>query len=195
MARRTTKGHMIVDQRDVYADVFSVLMDQEAVEEKYLADCLFEYVKSLAMHEMEVEHFVSEMLIGVLVKHKWYSTLQMLLQYHVVSDSLPVALELLAISQHDCPVAHQLALDMLRRLGKTDVIVDILLARGELLQALRVSDALPRGQLHPKRFLEASLSQPLLFYTVFRHLETRGYAPSPDYVQKFSKEFAIGKTD
>jgi hypothetical protein len=196
VARRTTRGHMILDQRDVYADVFSAVMeDEEPPSDRYLVAVLVEYVRSLTAHKIEIEHFLFQLLISILVKTKLFVQLQQLLQYHVIEDSQHVALQLLSISSGESQASHQLALDMLRRLQKFDVIVDVLLARGEVLSALRFLESLDKKQaptVDAKRFFDASVGNPLIFFTVFRFFEARGYSAAPEYVQKFSKHFAIG---
>ncbi len=196
VARRTTRGHMILDQRDMYADVFTAVLErEEARNDRYLVAVLVEYVRSLTKHKIEVEHFLFELLIGILVKNKMFVQLQQLLQYHVIEDSLPVAFQLLSIAKSESEASHQLALDMLRRLQKFDVIVDILLTRGEVLSALRFLESLDKKHLpslDAKRFLDASIEKPMTFFTVFRFFEARGYSAPPEYVQKFSKHFAIG---
>ena len=150
-------------------------------------------VRSLMAHKVEVEHFLHEMLIMLLVKNKWFTQLQMLLQYHVVDDSAPVAFQLLSISSEDYPAAEQLALDMLQRLRKYEAMVDILVARGELLAALRlINDTRQSFKVDPKRFLDAAMDkEDRIFFTVFRFFEGRGYKLSSEYVQKFSKVSAI----
>jgi hypothetical protein len=187
---------MILDQRDVYADVFSAVMeDEEPPSDRYLVAVLVEYVRSLTAHKIEIEHFLFQLLISILVKTKLFVQLQQLLQYHVIEDSQHVALQLLSISSGESQASHQLALDMLRRLQKFDVIVDVLLARGEVLSALRFLESLDKKQaptVDAKRFLDASVGNPLIFFTVFRFFEARGYSAAPEYVQKFSKHFAIG---
>ena len=196
VARRTTRGHMIMDQRDIYADVFSAVMERpDAPSDRYLSAVLMEYVRSLTVHKIEVEHFLFELLIGLLVKNKMFVQLQQLLQYHVIEDSQPVAFQLLSISHDESPAAHQLALDMLRRLKKYDAIVDILLERGDVLSAVRFLESLDKKACPPvdaKRFLDASIDKPLIYFTVFRYFESKGFSAAPEYVQRFSKHFAIG---
>ena len=192
--RRTTKGQMIIDQRDMYADVFSMVASE--VDEHYFSKVMIEYLRSLMSHKVEVEHFLHEMLIMVLVKNKWYTQLQMLLQYHVVDDSAPVAYQLLSIKpSSDYPAAEQLALDMLQRLRKYEAMVDILVARGEILAALRlISETKTKFPVDPQRFLDAASNEPRAYFTVFRFFESRGFKAKSEDVQKFSKQFAIGRT-
>ncbi len=157
-----------------------------------------------------------ELLIGLLIKNGWWTQLQLLLQvcvsmcvialcanhphfapsqYHVVDDSMPVAFQLMSISPVHCPAAQQLALDMLRRLRKFDVIVDVLLARGEVLAALRFVSDHALQTVDPKRFLDAAIDTPSLYFTVFRFFESCGYSAPPSYVQKFSKSFGLREGD
>lgn len=99
-----------------------------------------------------------------------------------------------------------------RRLKKADVIVDVLLSRGQVLAgllflptfksfvwrallALRFLESLDKKSLPPidaKRFLDMTIESPLVYFTVFRFFESRGFLPAPHYVQAFSKMFPIG---
>jgi hypothetical protein len=176
--------------------VFGVVDERDDVNEKYFSTVICEYIKSLVVFKIEIEHFLFEMLIGILVKNKWFAQLQMLLQYHVIDDSVPVAFQLLSISKDDYAGAEQLALDMLQRLKKVDAIVDILLEKGFVLAALRFIQ--PRiskksASNYAKRFLDVSIQDSLVYFTVFRFFEAMDYKAGPEYIQKFSKEFAIGR--
>ena len=60
-----------------------------------------------------IQHFLYELVINTLVHHNCFYQLHQFLQYHVLSDSKPIACLLLSLES--CyPPAHQLALDMLK---------------------------------------------------------------------------------
>jgi hypothetical protein len=58
--------------------------------------------------------------------------LHQLLQYHVVSDSVPVACQLLSL-ENTYPPAYQLALDMFKRLHTHEQIVEVLLTKKQVI--------------------------------------------------------------
>ena len=60
------------------------------------------------------QHFLNELLINLLVRQKSFFLLHQLLQYHVISDSKPLACLLLSL-ENVYPASYQLALDMLAR--------------------------------------------------------------------------------
>jgi len=54
-----------------------------------------------------------------------------MVQYHVINDSFHVACQLLSLESKYKP-CYQLALDMLKRLGRQDQIVEVLLSKGQV---------------------------------------------------------------
>lgn len=95
------------------------------------------HFRSLAEHSIPVQHYLHELVITTLVQRKAYYQLHQLLQYHVVADSKPLACLLLSL-ENLYPAAHQLALDMLKRLGNAhEEIIEVLLSKGYILPALR----------------------------------------------------------
>lgn len=93
--------------------------------------------RSLTEHGIPVQHYLHELVITTLVQRKAYYQLHQLLQYHVVTDSKPLACLLLSL-ENLYPAAHQLALDMLKRLGNAhEEIIEVLLSKGHILPALR----------------------------------------------------------
>lgn len=95
------------------------------------------HFRSLTEHSIPVEHYLHELVITTLVQRKAYYQLHQLLQYHVVADSKPLACLLLSL-ENLYPAAHQLALDMLKRLGNAhEEIIEVLLSKGYILPALR----------------------------------------------------------
>lgn len=60
-----------------------------------------------------------------MVRNKKWNQLHQFLQYHVVNDSTHVACQLLSLESVYPPV-YQLALDMMKRLGAYEQIVEVL---------------------------------------------------------------------
>ena len=123
-----------------------------------------------------MQHYLHELVITTLVHKQAYYQLHQLLQYHVVSDSKPLACLLLSL-ENLYPAAHQLALDMLKRLGNAhEEIIEVLLSKGHILPALRYIRSVGKAdQVCARKFLEAAKAtdDPVLFYSVYKFLEQR----------------------
>ena len=202
LALQRTEGYLVVEQEQIYTHVLVPVEEDGTLDSRYLVAVLLEYVRTLNYQHIAVKSFLYEFLIDQLVRSNRYYELHQLLQYHVIADSLHVACQLLALERAYAP-AYQLALDMLKRLGAHEQIVEVLLAKGHIVPALRYALKLTRRQqmiqqqqqsgdpsasspaasasaaahearLVPRRFLEAARDQPALFFTVYKHLEQAG---------------------
>lgn len=112
-------------------------------------------------------------------------TLQQILSYAILNESKPLACFLLSLSKVD-PVISQMALDMLKRLNANDIIIEILLEQGKIVDAIKLG-RLHSDQLSARKYLEAALrtKNHIMFYTVYNYfqqqnLKTRG---SPDFLK------------
>ena len=113
---------------NLYIQIYRIILSD-------LNKCRF--YRSLTEHGIPVQHYLYELVITTLVHRKAYYQLHQLLQYHVVADSKPLACLLLSL-ENLYPAAHQLALDMLKRLGNAhEEIIEVLLSKGYILAALR----------------------------------------------------------
>ncbi|CAG2065900.1 unnamed protein product [Timema podura] len=136
------KAPVVVDQADMYTNVFSRFADKRKEGDtdggsKFIVWVLLEYIRSLTDYQIPVQHYLHELVINSLVHYQAYYQLHQLLQYHVVSDSKPLACLLLSL-ENLYPAAHQLALDMLKRLGTAnEEIIEVLLSKQQILPALR----------------------------------------------------------
>ncbi|XP_049810731.1 regulator of MON1-CCZ1 complex-like [Schistocerca nitens] len=175
------KASVVIDQADLYTNVFSKYADHSKEEEtrgggKFVVWVLLEYIRSLTDYHIPVQHYLHELVINSLVHYKAYYQLHQLLQYHVVSDSKPLACLLLSL-ENLYPAAHQLALDMLKRLSTAnEEIIEVLLSKQQILSALRfVRSAGVADQVSSRKFLEAAKScgDPAIFYAVFKFFESR----------------------
>ena len=165
-----------ISQRDLYKQVFVRFTDRKDMSYKFLVAVLVEYVRSLHKLLVPVEHFLYEMIMNVLIENKCFYQLHQFLQYHVISDSKPLACLLLS-RELVYPPATQLAMDMFKRLSTADgEIIDILLSRGQLLTALRYVKATNKvDTVSARQFLEAAANEDdkMLFYTVYKFFEER----------------------
>lgn len=111
-----------------------------------------------------------------MIKSEQFFQLHQFLQYHVFTDSKPLACLLLSL-QNQYPHAAQLALDMFKRLSVNhEDIIDIHLSQYDILRALRYI------QLHgdvdsvsARKFLEFSMNSndPVLFYLLYKFFQER----------------------
>ena len=191
----TTK--VIIDQADIYTHLFTSLSDDPDISLKRLNAILIEYFRSLADHKIPAQHFLNELLINVLVRQKLWFQLHQNLQYHVISDSKPIACLLLSL-ESAYPPAYQLALDMLHRLRNSkEEICEILLSKKKIMPALRYAQDNGLDHIPAKKFLEAAMlaEDDHLFYNVYTFYEEKnligktGYELYTSYFQsKFSSE-------
>ncbi|XP_006835083.1 PREDICTED: uncharacterized protein C18orf8 homolog isoform X2 [Chrysochloris asiatica] len=111
--KRPVRTQAVVDQSDMYTHVLSVLTEE--VPHKFVIAVLMEYIRSLNQFQIAVQHYLHELVIKTLVQHNCFYMLHQFLQYHVLSDSKPLACLLLSLESF-YPPAHQLSLDMLKML-------------------------------------------------------------------------------
>lgn len=176
--RRTSEGVLQLDQEELYRLVLVPVDDAAPADDAwpaYLVGALVEYVRSLNFAALPVAHYIHELLISLLVRHRRLAQLHHLLQYHVIADSLHVACQLLSLEAGYAPAA-QLALDMLKRLASPEQIAEVLLSRHDVLAALRVLRANPSAvRISPLRFLDAAehrlvaRADSTLYHSVYAH--------------------------
>lgn len=167
---------LIVDQSDMYTHIFSKFAQSNDVPYKFAIAVVVEYIRSLSMHHIAVQHYLYELLINILVEHSCFYQLHQFLQYHVLSDSQHLACSLMSLESL-YPPAYQLALDMLKRLSTaSDSIVEILLSKKQLLTAVRFIQSVGLvDQVSARKFLEAAQATDcsMTFFAVFRFFEQR----------------------
>ncbi|ELU04563.1 hypothetical protein CAPTEDRAFT_178501 [Capitella teleta] len=175
-ADQLVKRTPVIDQSDMYTHVFSVFVDNKVIPYKFMVSVLIEYIRSLNHFQIAVQHYLYELIINTLVQHNCFYQLHQFLQYHVLSDSKPLACLMLSLESF-YPPAHQLALDMLKRLcTANEEIVEVLLSKHQIVPALRFIRSVGAvDQASARKFLEAARTSDdrMLFYTVFKFFEQR----------------------
>lgn len=170
------KYKVVISQRDMYARVFIPFSERKDMSYRFLVSALVEYIRSLHKIQITVEHFLFELVMNILIENKCFYQLHQFLQYHVISDSKPLACLLLS-RELVYPPATQLAMDMFKRLSTADSeIIDILLSRGQLLPALRYVRATDKvDSVSARQFLEAAANEDdrSIYYTVYKFFEER----------------------
>jgi len=172
------EGYLVLEQEIVYTQVLVPVEEEGLLPSTYMVGAVLEYIRTLNYQHIPVKSFLYEFLIDQLVRHQRFYQLHQFLQYHVIADSLHVACQLLSLESSYAP-CYQLALDMLKRLGAHDQIVEVLLAKSYVLPALRYAQKLSKQRitaldLRPQRFLDGAKSDPHVFYAVFMHFLTKG---------------------
>ena len=95
-------------------------------------------------------------MINLLVANERFYQLHQFLQYHVIRDSAHVACLLLSL-ESKYPPAFQLAIDMLKRLHTREQLIEVLLLKSQVMNALRFARSDSSIKLNPAQFLEAAL--------------------------------------
>ncbi|XP_023063553.1 regulator of MON1-CCZ1 complex isoform X4 [Piliocolobus tephrosceles] len=115
LLKRPVRTQAVLDQSDVYTHVLSAFVQKKEMPHKFVIAVLMEYIRSLNQFQIAVQHYLHELVIKTLVQHNLFYMLHQFLQYHVLSDSKPLACLLLSLESF-YPPAHQLSLDMLKTL-------------------------------------------------------------------------------
>ncbi|KAJ8279328.1 hypothetical protein COCON_G00063940 [Conger conger] len=174
--RRPVRTQAVIDQSDMYTHVLSVFTERKDVSHRFIIAVLMEYIRSLNQFQITAQHYLYELVIKTLVHHNLFYMLHQFLQYHVLSDSKPLACLLLSL-ESTYPPAHQLSLDMLKRLSTAnDEIVEVLLSKQQVLGALRfIRSVGSHDNVSARKFLDAArqTKDQMLFYTIFRFFEQR----------------------
>ena len=193
------KYKVLISQRDIYARLFVPFAERKDMPYRFLVAAIVEYIRSLHKLQIPVEHFLFELLMNILIENKSFYQLHQFLQYHVITDSKPLACLLLS-RELVYPPATQLAMDMFKRLSTADSeIIDILLSRGELLTALRYVKATGKvDTVSARQFLEAAVNEDdkMLFYTVYKFFEERNIRlrrkpnfPADEHCQPYEERY------
>jgi len=207
----TPTAKVILDQSDLYSNLFVPLYDSaglsggkseegESVQVNRLVALLLEYSRSLEEQRIPVQHFLNEILIHLLVHNESWYQLHQLLQYRVISDSKPLACQLICL-ENVYPAATQLATDMLSRLRNSgEEICEILLSKGRVLSALHYADN--RGLMHSdglkaRKFLEAASSlgdegeRRAVYYSTYTYFKEKNllYRGCDNYIEIFNNMF------
>lgn len=125
----------VITQDDFYTHIFCPVFcdeDQTFPNKSFPVSVMVEYITSLQSFNLSIHFYLYELLVNTLVKCGDLFRLHQFLQYHVLSDSKHLACLLLSI-QGVYPAAHQIAVDMLKRLGTAhDQIVEVFLSNNQV---------------------------------------------------------------
>lgn len=161
---------VLVDQIDMYNSVFSLI-----AERSYTETVLILYLQSLSKHNIAAQEDLSKMIITELIRNRNFDTLRRLVEFSLLMESKPIACFLLSYSNVN-PAISQIALDMLSKIKANEIIIEVLLGQGKVVDALRLAMSLPDGEtISARKYLEAAqkTKDDLVFHTVFTYFQTR----------------------
>ncbi|XP_065361103.1 regulator of MON1-CCZ1 complex [Calliphora vicina] len=163
-----TPPKVLIEQIDMHTQVF-----QSIVEKPQCQTILLLYLQSLCKHNIAAQEDLSKMLINELILNKSFDTLRRLAEYSLLMESKAIACYLLSHSNED-PAVSQVALDMLTKIKAHEIIIEVLLGQGKVVDALRLaintSDA---GRISARKFLEAAQKSKndMTFHSVFKYFQ------------------------
>uniref|UniRef100_A0A915I1N8 Mic1 domain-containing protein n=1 Tax=Romanomermis culicivorax TaxID=13658 RepID=A0A915I1N8_ROMCU len=165
------------------------------IELNWFIDILFEYVLSLEVAHIPVQSYIQELLVTSLIKSEQFDRLSQLIRNDVVTDSKPMAFLLLSL-EGKYPPALQLAMQLLSSSSSVEEIVEILLSKQLVLEALRYIHSVDaEDKIEPMKLVEAAYNKDDMhdFYVIFSHFEqqilkTQSPPKSPDF-EKYLAEY------
>lgn len=164
------KSKVIINQSDMCLQVFHY------IEEKpYAEDILMVYLQSLSKHQIAAQDEISKIITKELIRNENYKTLEMLVEFSLISETKIMACFLLSYSKLS-PIINQTALDMLKKISANEIIVEVLLEVGHVIDALRIAKTLPNSDnISARKYLEAAQksANPNIFYSVFKYFQQR----------------------
>lgn len=169
IAALSPPNQIVVEQNDIL-QILNTIIDKNLLEK-----VLMVYVFSIVKHSISCEYDLSKLLILTLVGSDKIQDLQQILSYNVLHESKPLACFLLSLANHDKLIS-QMALDMLRRLNANEIIVEILLEQGKIVDAIRLAQQYTNPDfIAARKFLDAALKSDdkMVFYTVFNFFVAR----------------------
>lgn len=156
-------SQIVIEQSDVL-QVLGTITDKNLLEK-----VLMVYIFSIVKHSISCEYDLSKLLIMTLVGSGKIQDLQQIMSYNVLHESKPLACFLLSLANHN-PLISQMALDMLKRLNANEIIVEILLEQGKVIDAIRLAQQYTNIDfVTARKFLEAALKteDKMIFFNLF----------------------------
>lgn len=161
---------------EIYEKVLQPFLQKKDVSSVYKSGVLLELVYALLLAGKKSPTFLSELIVNHMVLSEKHDQLLYLLENRIISDSIKIAQMILHTNGSHEQRYIQMGLDMLKRMNRMDMIVDILLERGEVIRAINfVKDHGLLKSISPRQFLYyAKLhGRTLTFYNTFRFLQQR----------------------
>lgn len=175
-------ARVLIDQTDVHLNVLYPIQDKE-----HFGKIVMVYLNSLTRHSIVAQHAFSKMIVSELINTKKFETLLELFHYALINESKPLAISLLSLSNLH-PIIGQMVLDMLAKLGETEIILEVLLEQGKVMDALRIAKNLPTvDQISARKYLEAAVNtgDSIVFHSVYAFFQQRNcrLRGNPDFLR------------
>lgn len=161
---------VLIEQSDMHSQVFQSIADKPQCETIMLL-----YLQSLCKHNIAAQEDLSKMLINELIRNKSFDTLRRLVEYSLLMESKAIACYLLSHSNEDCAVS-QVALDMLSKIKAYEIVIEVLLGQGKVVDALRLAiNTTEAERISARKFLEAAFKSKddMTFHSVFKFFQMR----------------------
>uniref|UniRef100_A0AC35U2S7 RNA-directed RNA polymerase n=1 Tax=Rhabditophanes sp. KR3021 TaxID=114890 RepID=A0AC35U2S7_9BILA len=134
------------------------LSEEDTFDKQFLVDIALEFLFIANEHGIKLRDYTPELIVKILVNAEQYSKLQQLLQYKVIPDSKQLALKVYALGCKHTPFIG-LSLDILARTENTaEYIIEILIDKGNIVEALKYMELHKSDAMDPMRFLMAASS-------------------------------------
>ena len=146
---------------------------QAIVEKPQCQTVLLLYLQSLSKHNISAQEDLSKMIINELILNKSFDTLRRLAEYSLLLESKAIACYLLSHSNED-PAVSQVALDMLTKIKAHEIITEVLLGQGKVVDALRLAiNTTEPGRISARKFLEAAqkTQNNMTFHSVYKYFQ------------------------
>ncbi|KAL3985800.1 Colon cancer-associated protein Mic1-like family protein [Acanthocheilonema viteae] len=186
-----------VEQEDVVGNLFLLPDDYTFDQKQRFLQYMLRYLTALRENKLEVQpYFLNEILVPTMITMGKLERLHQLLLYRIIPDSKQLAFQLLSHEAKYSPLL-QLALDMLFRLGTaTEEIVEILIARSLVIEAIRFLESLQAtDKVNGLKLIESAWKENrLIRYAVFSYFlergsKTRNCTMNSGQFEEFSKKF------
>jgi hypothetical protein len=159
---------IVIEQNDML-QIFNGITDKSMLEK-----VLTVYIYSLVKNSITCEIDLSKLLVLTLVGSGKINDLQQVLSFQVLHESKMLACFLLSLANYD-PLISQMAMDMLKRLNAHEIIVEILLEQGKVIDALRLTRLYNNPDaISARKYLDAALKgNKMTFFSVYNFFISR----------------------
>ncbi|XP_015042429.2 regulator of MON1-CCZ1 complex isoform X2 [Drosophila pseudoobscura] len=167
--KHTSPPIVLIEQLDM------VQIFQRIARRPHTETILMLYLQSLNKFNIAAQEELSKMIISELIHNHSFDTLRRLVSYSMVLESKAVACFLLSHSDVDTAIS-QVAIDMLGKIQAHEIIIEVMLGQGKVIDALRLAkNSLGLDKVPARKFLEAAhkTNDDLIFHSVFRFFQMR----------------------
>ncbi|XP_068141877.1 LOW QUALITY PROTEIN: regulator of MON1-CCZ1 complex [Drosophila tropicalis] len=191
---------VLIEQSDM-AQIF-----QTIAQRPYTETILMLYLQSLNRFNIAAQEELSKMIIVELIKNRSFDTLRRLVTYSMLMETKSTACFLLAHSNVDTAIS-QVASDMLGKIQAHEIIIEVMLGQGKVIDALRLAkSSLGLDKVPARKFLEAAYKtkDDLVFHSVYRFFQMRNLRlyetlafpkteQCTEFIQHYNNTFPVDK--